>query len=65
LCSFFVKSYIRYAGLFNKTLVAWAMKKYKHFKGHKTRAAKFLEGIAKRQFYLFVHWSQGRVGAFA
>jgi hypothetical protein len=50
---------------FNKTLVAWAMKKYKHFKGHKTRAAKFLEGIAKCQSYLFVHWSRGMVGAFA
>jgi hypothetical protein len=30
-------------GHFNKTLVAWAMKKYKRLKRHKTRAATFLE----------------------
>jgi RNA-directed DNA polymerase len=50
---------------FNKTLVAWAMEKYRRFKGHKTRAACFLESIAKKQPYLFVHWSNGTVGAFA
>lgn len=50
---------------FNKTLVAWAMKKYKRLKGHKIRASLFLEGIAERQPYIFVHWKRGMVGAFA
>jgi len=50
---------------FNMTLVAWAMRKFKRLKGHKTRACLFLEDIAKRQPCLFVHWQRGMVGAFA
>ena len=50
---------------FNKTLVAWAMRKYRRLKGHKTRAARFLEDLAEKQSYLFVHWQRGMVGAFA
>jgi RNA-directed DNA polymerase len=50
---------------FNKTLVAWAMRKYKRLKGHKTRASLFMESIAKRQPHLFIHWQKGMVGAFA
>lgn len=41
---------------FDKTLVAWAMRKFKRLKGHKIRACRFLEEIAKRQPNLFVHW---------
>jgi RNA-directed DNA polymerase len=50
---------------FNQTLVAWAMKKYKRFKGHKTQASLFLERIAETQSGLFVHWQRGVKGAFA
>ena len=50
---------------FNMTLVAWAMRKFRRLKGHKTRACIFIEGIVKRQPYLFVHWQRGMVGAFA
>jgi len=50
---------------FNKTLVAWAMHKYKHYGGHKTRAVKFMERIAAKEPYLFVHWKSGMRGAFA
>jgi RNA-directed DNA polymerase len=50
---------------FNLTLVAWAMRKYKRLKGHKTRAAIFLEKIAEREPQLFAHWKRGMVGAFA
>lgn len=50
---------------FNKTLVAWAMRKFKRLRGHKTRASLFLIGIAKRQPRLFVHWQRGMVGSFA
>jgi RNA-directed DNA polymerase len=50
---------------FNRTLVAWTMRKYKHFRKHKIRAAVFLEKIAKRQPKLFAHWAQGMTGSFA
>ncbi len=50
---------------FNKTLVAWAMRKYKRLKGHKRRAGLFVEAIAKRQPGLFVHWRRGMTGGFA
>ncbi len=50
---------------FNKTLVAWAMRKYKKLRGHKTRAAIFLEKISERQPQLFAHWRKGMIGAFA
>jgi RNA-directed DNA polymerase len=52
-------------GHFNTTLVAWAMRKFRRLKGHKTRACLFLEGIATRQPQMFVHWQRGMVGAFA
>ena len=50
---------------FNKTLVAWAMRKFKRLQGHKTRACLFLIIIAERQPRLFVHWQRGMVGTFA
>lgn len=50
---------------FNKTLVAWAMRKYKKFRGHKTRASQFIKGICERQPTLFAHWKMGMVGSFA
>jgi RNA-directed DNA polymerase len=50
---------------FNKTLVAWAMSKYKKLKGHKTRASKFLEKISERNPKIFAHWKRGMIGAFA
>jgi hypothetical protein len=50
---------------FDKTLGAWAMRKFKRLKGHKIRASLFLESIAKRQPALFVHWRKGMVGQFA
>lgn len=52
-------------GHFNKTLVAWAMRKYKKLEGHKTRAAIFVENISKRQPGLFAHWKIGMIGSFA
>ena len=49
--------------LFNKTLIAWAMKKYKKVRS-KTRAGKMLMRIAKQKPDLFVHWKMGIVGSF-
>ena len=50
---------------FNKTLVSWAMRKYRRLRHRKTRAAKFLERIAEENSKLFVHWRNGMKGAFA
>lgn len=46
---------------FNKTLAAWAMRKYKKLEGRKTQAALFIQRIAKREPQLFVHWRTGKV----
>jgi RNA-directed DNA polymerase len=50
---------------FNKSMVAWAMRKYKPFNNRKTKATGFIEGISKKQPKLFAHWRAGMVGAFA
>ncbi len=50
---------------FNKTLVAWAMRKYRGFRNRKTKAAKFIEEISVKQPKLFAHWKKGMIGAFA
>jgi RNA-directed DNA polymerase len=49
----------------NRSLVAWAMRKYKRLAGHRTRASIFLETISKKTPYLFARWRKETVGAFA
>lgn len=49
----------------NKTLVRWAMRKFKHLRGRKTRAVSVLERVAKLRPNLFAHWQQGMLGSFA
>lgn len=49
---------------FNKTLIAWAVRKYKRLRNRKVWASKFLEKISKKQPYLFAHWRAGMQGAF-
>lgn len=48
----------------NKALVRWARRKYKALRKYKTRASRFIEGIATRNPRLFAHWRVGMVGAF-
>ena len=48
----------------NQMLVAWVMRKFKHFKGHTVRASQFLQRLAKAQRALFVHWDIGMTGVF-
>jgi RNA-directed DNA polymerase len=48
----------------NQLLVAWVMRKFKRFKGHKVRASQFLQRLAKKQRALFVHWDIGMTGLF-
>lgn len=50
---------------FNLTLVVWAMKKYRSFRNRKTKAAIFVEMIARKQPQLFAHWQIGMFSAFA
>ncbi|MBU6148594.1 MAG: group II intron reverse transcriptase/maturase [Verrucomicrobia bacterium] len=49
----------------NKTLIAWAMRKYKPLKHSKKKATILLEKIWKNKPNLFVHWRVGMKGAFA
>jgi RNA-directed DNA polymerase len=44
---------------FNRTLVRWAMRKYKKLQGHKRRAEYRLGKIANKQPGLFYHWQIG------
>ena len=37
-------------------LVKWAMRKYKHLRGHRRRAAQWLKGIAQKEPELLAHW---------
>jgi RNA-directed DNA polymerase len=49
----------------NLTLLAWARRKFKRFRAHKVRAARFLERLARERADSFVHWRIGMIGAFA
>lgn len=49
----------------NQTLVAWARRKFKRFRGHKIRASCFLQKLVRRNANLFVHWQLGMTGTFA
>jgi RNA-directed DNA polymerase len=52
-------------GHFNKTLVKWAMNKYKCFRNKRTKAAIFIEKIAEKNPELFIHWKEGIINVFA
>lgn len=70
-CNPIVRGWINYYGryyrsalykvfnILNRSLVRWAMRKYKRFKFHQRRATKWLRSIAKRQPELFAHWQIG------
>jgi group II intron reverse transcriptase/maturase len=49
----------------NQTLLAWAMRKFKRFRAHRTHAGQFLRKLARDSAHLFVHWRLGQVGTFA
>ena len=50
---------------FNMALVRWSMRKFKRFRGHKTKTAIFLEGLLEKEPTLFAHWKTGLAGGFA
>lgn len=43
----------------NRTLVRWAMRKYKRLRGHKRQAEYWLGRVARKEPYLFYHWQMG------
>jgi group II intron reverse transcriptase/maturase len=49
----------------NMTLLAWARRKFKRYKGHKVQAAYLLEKLARTRPELFVHWRLNMRGGFA
>jgi len=49
----------------NRTLTAWAMRKYKKLKGRKTRATLFILKVQKEDRQLFSHWKAGLGIGFA
>lgn len=66
-----LQGWINYYGKYNKTalcpvfwhfnlsLVRWTMRKFKRFKGHKTRAAIFLTGLLEKEPTMFAHRKAG------
>jgi group II intron reverse transcriptase/maturase len=48
----------------NQTLVAWAVRKFKRFKGYRTGAGQFLGRLATQRPDLFAHWQLGMTGTF-
>ncbi|MDJ0766838.1 MAG: group II intron maturase-specific domain-containing protein [Myxococcota bacterium] len=40
----------------NDVLAKWAMRKFKRLRGRRTRAHRWLKGVARRDPQLFVHW---------
>lgn len=57
-----LKPVLRYVNL---TLVAWATRKFKRFKGRKTEAGRFFERLARTRPELLAHWQNGMIGVFA
>ena len=72
-----LRGWINYYGRFNRSalyhllkyfhtaLRTWVMRKYKRFRGKKTRAGQYLERMAKSCPSLFAHWRCGMTGVFA
>ena len=50
---------------FNKTLMAWAMHKYKKLKRRRTKASLFVKKIQKENPLMFSHWKAGLGIGFA
>jgi len=49
---------------FNKTLVSWAMRKYKLLHKRKTKASAYIRKTCEKQRNLFAHWRAGMQGVF-
>jgi RNA-directed DNA polymerase len=47
----------------NAAIIGWVKRKFKRRRGHTTRAAQWLKGVARRDLSLFAHWKFGFVKA--
>ena len=56
-CRFYRSGFFALACHLDKVLVRWAMRKYKRFKGHPTRAREWLNAKRREQPDLFPHWA--------
>ena len=56
-CRFHRSAFMVIAKHLDETLVRWAMRKYKRFRGHKTRAIEWLAAVRRTRTGLFPHWS--------
>lgn len=46
--------------IIERRIVRWAMSKYKHFRGRRKRAEKWLSQVKEREPKLFAHWNLGK-----
>ncbi len=60
-CRFYRSAFRAVAHHLDRALVRWAMRKFKRFRGHQTRAWQWLAEQAKRRPGLFPHWRAGFV----
>jgi len=58
-CRFYRSAFWTVAYHLNRALVCWAMRKFKRFRGHETRAWRWLAEQARRRPGLFPHWRAG------
>jgi len=49
----------------NQTIEAWMMRKFKRFRGRKTKTGLVLERLSRERPGLFAHWKTGMSGAFS
>lgn len=62
-CRFYASAFQVVACHINRSIVRWAMRKYKKLRGHKYRAIRWVERTARQRPYLFAHWQKGYVFA--
>jgi RNA-directed DNA polymerase len=60
-CRFHKSAFAPVARHLNRALARWVMRKFKRFRGHKSRAIQWLRRLARRQPNIFPHWKVGFV----
>lgn len=60
-CRFYRSAFAPVARHLNWVLARWVMRKFKRFRGHRSRAIQWLRRLARRQPGIFPHWQAGFV----
>jgi RNA-directed DNA polymerase len=58
-CRFHKSAFGPVARHLNRALARWVMRKFKRFRGHRSRAIQWLRRLARRQPNIFPHWQAG------